>query len=134
QRWQADTRWHNITLGEFVAPAAHASHFSVVHTPAAVVTANEPLTIRATVVGPSLPDSVVLHTDRISFWAANNPRVLLKHAGGYRYEGTLPREMVAQGAVRYTVTVYAKGRATTFPDNRAGAPLDWDYPAPHYWV
>jgi len=134
QRWQADTRWHAIALGEFVAPEAHASRFSVVHTPAVVVPADEPLTVRATVVGPTLPDSVVLHTDRISFWAADNPRVLLTHVGGYRYEGTVPRELVTQGVVRYTMTVYASGRATTFPDGRAGAPLDWDYPVPRYWA
>jgi len=134
RRWQADTRWHSINLGEFVAPEAHAAHFSVVHTPATVVTADESLTIRATVVGPSLPDSVVLHTDRVSFWSANNPRVLLKHGSGYRYEGNLPREMVKQGVIRYTMTVYAKGQATTFPDNRPGTPLDWDYPEPLYWT
>ena len=134
RRWQADTRWHTITLGEFVAPAAHASHFSVVHTPAAVVDAGKPLTIQATVVGPSLPDSVVLQTDRVSFWSADNPRLLLKHVGGYRYEGTLPAEGITPDALRYTITVYAGGQTTTFPDDRAGAPLDWDYPVPRYWT
>lgn len=133
RRWTAATPWRSIALGEYVAPEAHASTFSVVHTPAETVNAGVPLTVQAIVVGPSLPDSVVLHTDRVSFWSASNPRVLLKRTAGYRYEGTIPPEMVATGTLRYTVTVYADGHTTTFPDNRPGAPLDWDYPVPHYW-
>lgn len=133
ERWKANTRWQTITLGEFVAPEAHASEFSVVHTPATVVNAGEPLDIHLTVVGPTQPDSLVLQTDRISFWSADNPRLVLQHAGGYRYTATVPHDWVAEGTLRYTLTVYAGGQATTFPDNRPGAPLHWDYPVPRYW-
>lgn len=132
-RWTADTRWQEISLGEYVAPEAHTYGFSVVHEPATVVNAGEALPIGATIVGPVMPDSIVLHTDRVSFWSSRNPRTVLKRIGGYRYEGVLPHEQVTEGTLRYTITVYHEGHATTYPDNRRGAPLDWDYPVPTYW-
>ena len=132
-RWKADTRWQQIALGEYVAPEGHASRFSVAHEAAVVVNVGEALTIGTTIVGPSLPDSVVVHTDRVSFWSPRNTRTVLKRIAGYHYEGILPREQVSEGILRYTITVYHGEHATTYPDNRKGAPLDWDYPVPAYW-
>ncbi|MBK5721052.1 cellulase family glycosylhydrolase [Dysgonomonas sp. Marseille-P4677] len=131
--WNSNTKWNNITLGEFVAPEAHAKIFSVVHQPAKVVETNKPLNIEAQIVGPSFPDSVIIYTDKVSFWSATNPYIKMKRKEGYTYQAQIPTDMITSGIFRYNIIVCKGKQNYTFPGQTEGNPLDWDYIQNKYW-
>lgn len=131
--WNKNTNWQNIRLGEFVAPKSRVSSYQVVHTPATSIEEGMRLRLEATIIGPKPPDSVLIYTDKISFWNSHNPYYLMKNVGGYRYEAVIPAQVVTEGRFRYTLTIYHKDSSYTFPAGVKGAPLDWDYYQNEYW-
>lgn len=131
--WNADTRWNNIRLGEYVAPRAHANQYSVLHQATTLIESGNLLTIEALIAGPSLPDSVIIYPDKISFWSDNNPSYKMERIHGYTYRATIPGDQIKQGKFRYNIIVCRADKQTTFPAGVVGNPLDWDYAQPHYW-
>lgn len=131
--WQTETRWNNITLGEFVSPEARAKTFSVVHTPAKIAEAHQPLQVQAQIVGPVFPDSVLIYTDKISFWSEVNPYIKMKHSNGYIYTAEFPAKAINEGILRYNIVVCYGSKKFTSPTNVEGSPLDWDYYQTKYW-
>jgi len=125
--WSASTKWNNILLGEYVAPKAHADKFSVAHQPAIVAETGKALKITANIVGSSFPDSVIIYTDKISFWSQNNPYVKMTRSCGYTYEASIPADMIEEGTFRYNIIVSKNGKDITYPNAIAGNPLDWDF-------
>ncbi len=132
--WQSSSRWGNITLGEFVAPKAHANTFSVVHQPQVVVEEGQPLHIEAQIVGPVLPDSVILYTDKVSFWSENNPHIAMKRTKGYTYIAEVPAGMIDKSSFNYNIIICSGNKNYTFPANIEGNPLDWDFVESKYWA
>ena len=92
QNWKRDSQWNSIRIGEFVAPAPRAMNYKVTHTPAITVEAGKTLTINAQVAGSVLPDSVIIYTDKVSFWNEHNPYIKMKRTNGYTYQATIPAE------------------------------------------
>lgn len=142
QNWTADSSWNGIRLGEFVAPAERAKDFTVTHTPAIVTEAGCPLTIIADIVGPQLPDSVIIYTDKISFWNEHNPSIRMRRVNGYTYQATVPATEIKEGTFRYNILVCHQGKSQTYPGEGTlpgksfgikGSPLDWDYVSKEYW-
>lgn len=140
--WTADSRWENIRLGEYVAPAASALQYTVTHTPATIAEAGKPLLLTAEVAGPELPDSVIVYTDRISFWSDANPSIRMKRIGGYTYQASVPATEISEGGLRYNIVVCRQGTFRTYPAGdipagesagKAGSPLDWDYTSIRYY-
>jgi hypothetical protein len=131
--WGKNTRWNDILLGEFVAPEAHAKTFSVVHQPAKVIESGKSLQIEAQIVGPSFPDSVIIYTDKVSFWSDKNPSVKMKRIHGYTYGAEIPAGMINKGLFRYNIIVYKDNKNYTYPAKTEGNPLDWDYTCSEYW-
>lgn len=131
--WKADTRWNHIQLGEYVAPKAHANTYSVLHKAETVIESTAPLTIEAEIAGPAIPDSVIIYTDKISFWNDNNPSYKMERIHGYTYRAIIPGEKIKQGKFRYNIIVCRDGKQMTFPAGTSGNPLDWDYIHPAYW-
>jgi len=133
QSWNADSRWGNIRVGEFVAPQAQTSRYYTVHQSAEVIEKGKPYTIEAQVAGPALPDSVIVYTDKISFWSERNPYYKMERTEGYTYRATIPAEAVNGNLFRYNIVVYHSGKQFTFPAGTEGNPLDWDSLAGSYW-
>lgn len=132
--WISSTRWANIRLGEFVAPEPHAGDtYSVFHNAAKVVESGVDLTIEAQVAGASMPDSVLVYTDRVSFWGNGNRPYRMERTHGYTYRADIPGEDVTQGKFRYNIVVFSAGEKTTFPAGTADHPLDWDYASASLW-
>ena len=131
--WKADTRWNHIRLGEYVAPEAHAGTYSVFHKAATVIESGNPLTVEAQIAGPSVPDSVMICTDRVFFWNNNNLFYKMERVHGYTYRATIPGEEIKQGKLKYNIIVCRDGKQITFPAGTPGNPLDWDYIRPAYW-
>ena len=131
--WNADTRWSNIQLGEYVAPQAHANQYSVSHQAATIIESSNPLTVEAQIAGPTLPDSVIIYTDKISFWNDNNPSYKMERIHGYTYRAIIPGKDIKQGKFRYNIIVCRADKQFTFPAAVVGNPLDWDYTQSQYW-
>lgn len=125
--WNVSTKWENITLGEYVAPKAHAKTFSVVHNPVKIAENNQPLQIEAQIVGPSFPDSVIIYTDKISFWSQDNPYVKMERIHGYTYKAIVPTDMIKEGNLKYNIIVCKGDKNFTYPIGIDGSPLDWDF-------
>lgn len=86
QNWKADSRWNSIRIGEFVAPTPRTMDYKVTHTPASIAEAGKALTINAQVAGSVFPDSVIIYTDKVSFWNEHNPYIKMKRTSGYTYQ------------------------------------------------
>ena len=133
-KWQATSKWKNITLGEYVAPQSHVTQFKVIHTPLVTADENKDMKIKATIIGPTMPDSVLIYTDKISFWSANNPYIKMVRTKGYEYQGTALGSEVKVGNFRYTISVYSGGKCITYPSQTPTTPLDWDYDGSEYYA
>lgn len=143
QNWQADSQWNSIRIGEYVAPAPHVTDYKVVHTPSATTEANKDLTISAQVIGTEFPDSVIIYTDKISFWNEHNPYIKMKRTGGYTYQATIPATEIKDDCFRYNIIVcrqqhshlsHRKFRLQEFIIGNKGNPLEWNYTSGAYWT
>ena len=131
--WNKETKWENIRVGEYVAPPADITQYHIAHQPATVVESGKPLTLEAQVVGPAFPDSVIVYTDKISFWNEKNPYFKMERTHGYTYSVTIPAEQIRAGKFRYNMVVCQNQKQYTFPGGIEGSPLDWDYISTEYW-
>lgn len=144
QNWQADSPWNSIHIGEYVAPASRAKDYKIVHSPAATAEANNELTISAQVVGSNFPDSVIIYTDKVSFWSEHNPYFKMKRTSGYTYQATIPATEIKEGCFRYNIIVCQGDNTYTYPTGDSsygdsssgikGNPLDWNYTSGTYWT
>ena len=91
------------------------------------VDAGQDMPLTAFIAGAVQPDSVLVYTDRVSFWNDKNPYLRMQYTGGYTWQATVPATDLAQGVYRYNLVVFAGGRKQTFPSGTPRGPLDWDY-------
>jgi hypothetical protein len=138
--WTSSTKWKNISLGEFVAPESPQTFppcggikGGLVHQPKKIIESGKPLRIEAQIADTSFPDSVLVYTDKVSFWFENNPYWKMKRIQGYTYQTEIPAEMIKEGVFKYDIVVFSQGKAHTFPGNIEGSPLDWDAYQTEYW-
>lgn len=133
KEWTATTHWGTIRLGEYVAPPASVKGFNLVHTPAKYTETNTSLVVNTLVVGESRPDSVVLYTDKVSFWSSTNQSFKLEPQGGYTFQVSIPKEKLHETHFRYNLIIYKNGECFTYPEGKPGNPLDWDYTGKHFY-
>lgn len=110
---------------EFHAPAATAGAPRIVHTPPAEAESGRPTPVRVTVSSAERPDSVVVFFVGGQGPGGWMPPVRLASSGGPVYTGELPARR--PGLLEYRITVFAGGRATSFPGAAPGVPWDWDF-------
>ncbi len=129
KRWTPESTWKNMRLSEFVAPKGEqeSSSFTVFHQPAKIAEAGKPLKIETVIAGTQFPDSVLIYTDKISFWNDNNSYQKMKHLDSYNYEAVIPAPEVREPHFRYNLVVFKGNTKQTFPSGVSGSPLDWDY-------
>ena len=132
-RWSPTSKWKNITLNEFVAPESHVKDFNVINTPVFTTNENEDLTIKATVIGPEMPDSVVIYPSEDSFWNEHNHYIKMFRTHNYKYIGVVPGNEVKGDVFRYTISVYGGGKCKTFPSQADKNPIAWDYYSDNYY-
>ncbi|MDR1502204.1 MAG: hypothetical protein LBT43_07100 [Prevotella sp.] len=131
--WTADTRWNNIKLGEFVAPKTQQNKYRISHQPAKTFVEDTPLLVKAKIVGPSIPDSVLIYTDKISFWSNQNRSYKMEKTNSYTYQTTIPALEIHERVFRYNILIYKAGKSYTFPEGIETNPLDWDYTSSIFW-
>ncbi len=134
-RWTASSSWKNGRLGEFYAPAAAAlKQALLIHQQPEAIEKGRSAKLEFRYIFEQQPDSIILQTDQISFWNEHNPYIKLIPKDSYRYEADIPAALLNNNALKYTATVFVGGKQFTYPDNQAGAPLDWDYRVNSYWT
>ncbi len=142
--WSADSSYQNITVGEFAAPQPDGDlSYDVLHTPVRETTADNPLTIRAQVVGPETPEQVELFYRTASLGELqpqptmlryNTERMPMKRVDGYTYEAEVPDSILtAGGSIMYFLVLKNGNNFTTFPGEFDGKPGDWNYHNGEYW-
>lgn len=143
RNWTADSQWNHIKIGEYAAPVSRTTDYKVAHTPASTAEAGKPLNIIAQIVGPEFPDSVIIYTDKVSFWNEHNPYIKMKRIKGYTYQATIPAEEIKEGCFRYNLIVCRGDNTRTYPagdtvsgssSGTHGNPLEWNYTLNQYWT
>lgn len=125
--WSAESLHGTIRIGEFVAPEAKLFIPRIVNSTPSLAERADNYRITASIVANPMPDSVLIYTDRVSFWSDHNQLYPMERTEGYRYEATLPASEITNELLRYQIVAYCNGVATTYPGAVEGAPLDWDF-------
>ncbi len=124
--WNTGSSFGSIRLGEFVAPKSNLSTCDLVHKAQYSIEEGGVLEIHAQVFSQSIPDSVLVYQDNISFWNSHNPYHKMEKGTGYNYKVSLPVD-TRFSRFRYNIVVYYGAESYTFPQGLAGMPLDWDF-------
>ncbi|GHA76159.1 cellulase family glycosylhydrolase [Pontibacter akesuensis] len=122
---------NNIGLNEFVAPKPLTKEVQVSHFPFEEVTAGQPFTLQATLVGIAAGARVSIAANNLSgVWKT----VPMQQVAPYKYEATLPADLVTPGLIKYRIMVQTQdGKYVTFPGGHPGDPWAWDYVADNTW-
>jgi hypothetical protein len=147
-KWGRDDRWENITLKEFVAPAATIDRTYVVHMPVVEAPAGGDLRVTATIASPGavekvelvayLPQPPSVSDQRVPPGKRAQPgggppdsRSLqtfeMKRTAGFVYSAEIPGGQLQPGTLRYHIAVKGPAGYETFPSAMAGLPTDWDF-------
>lgn len=132
QNWTGASKFGNIIVGEFASPASSEKN-TIYHEPAKYAKSSEPLTINATVASNYKIDSVVVYTDRISFWNDHNPYYTMTKKDGNSYETAIPAEAINGNWLNYNIVMFANNASFTAPAMVNKTPLDWDYTQYDYY-
>lgn len=133
QNWTTQSQWQNIALGEYVAPKPNLHTTQLYHQAASTAPADKELTIKALVVADEQPDSVLIYTNRVSFWNTTNPYFKMNRTRGYSYEAQIPTAELQGNSFNYTVVIFSGETKMTFPAGIDRSPLDWDYTASDFY-
>lgn len=133
--WTASSLWKNGRLDDYYAPKTELLKQPIlIHQQPEVLEKGRSAKLQFRLVYEQQPDSIVLQTDQVSFWKDNNPYIKLVAKGHDTYEAEIPASWLSGNELKYTATVFVGGKKVTYPDNRVGAPLDWDYSVNRYWT
>jgi hypothetical protein len=152
--WSRDDKWRNITLKEFVAPAASLDRTYVLHQPMVEATAGRDFQVTATVTSPQTVRKVELVAylprlrakrgeriapgQQVQPGGGNTPGVgvvdtsgaqifPMKQVSGFEYAAEIPGDQVRVGTLRYHIVVEGPDGYTTFPSRTKAFPKDWDF-------
>ncbi|WP_431294830.1 membrane or secreted protein [Pedobacter sp. P26] len=119
----AQSRYQNIALGEFVAPKASKGGVFVKHQPLRTISAGVAIQLHAEITGLTIKDSAFVQLN-----AANRRQnIPLQKTQEYLYAATVPAELVKNGLLSYQIIIHkANGDYVTFPANTKGNLNGWD--------
>lgn len=130
----ADDSFIDGKMKEFVAPLPERVKNVVVHNPRHYINPEGDVEITAEIFGTADPDRVTVYPSTVSFWRDDNRLFPMQHQGGYTYTATIPASDLGwDEAFRYNIVVTEDGNDTTWPQNAAGNPLDWDFTDSRYY-
>lgn len=130
----ANDEFMSAELKEFVAPDALPSKNVVTHNPHRYIDPDNEVEIKAEIFGSADPDKVEIYPSTVSFWSDKNNVIPMKRGNGYTYTAKIPSSGLGKGdCFQYNIVVTENGKATTWPQNIAGTPLDWDFTEYSYY-
>lgn len=130
-----DSKIGHLRLDEYVAPADNVPAFAISSQAPVMAYLHKPLKLTAQVVSRYPIDSVVVMTNRFSFWKQQNPDWKMTHVKdtSFTYETMLPADVLGGDELKYTISVFTKHGCFTAPAKVEGMPLDWDYTSDAYY-
>ncbi len=133
--WTVSSSWKNGYLGEYYAPKTQPlKQTLLIHQQPEALEKGRAAKLQFRYIFEKQPDSIILQTDQVSFWKDHNPYIKLIPKDSSTYEAVIPAALLGGNELKYTATVFVGGKQFTYPDNQAGAPLDWDYRVNSYWM
>lgn len=118
-----EQKFKNILIKEFTAPKTDLENTHVIHMPTPEISAATDHIIEAIIASVEAPDAV-----EVNLVSGLRPKVYtMKKINGYKYAAVIPAEEMAEGFLRYFITVREKEKSTTFPASITGSPSDWDF-------
>jgi hypothetical protein len=122
-------------LSAFVAPPPSDAPLAVVHRTPAELSAGRDFPVWLDVVSAQPVDSVLLLARRVGAWRPlARPR--MAPSGAFGFEAKLPGDLLTEGLLEYSVSVYQGESAHTFPGPEGGQPGDpfqWDFAGQDRW-
>lgn len=118
-----NSKWKNITLKEFAAPADHLQKAIVRHSAPEQISAAQDFTIEALVAAK---DSIRYVEVFVLFPASRPETVKMERTGPYDYRTTIAADKIRPGILKYFIVVN-DGSSKTFPSGLQTHPQDWDF-------
>ncbi|PRY10007.1 hypothetical protein CLV24_11675 [Pontibacter ummariensis] len=114
-----------VKLREYVAPEPLTKEPYVSHESRNEVTAGQPFTVNAKIVGIDTAAQVSLVANNLSgVWKT----VPMERIAPFKYRATAPADLVTPGLIKYRIVVQtSQGEFFTFPGAHQGNPWAWDY-------
>ena len=120
-KWNTNTIYNNIKVGEFVAPKPIKTDIFLSHQTIKELSANEAYAIKAKIVGTNEATKVSLSISSPS-WKT----IEMKAGSAYDYSAIIPSELLNTGVLRYKIIIQQGEKYQTFPGNHSGNPFAWD--------
>ncbi|MFV0553903.1 MAG: hypothetical protein ACK5LR_04280 [Mangrovibacterium sp.] len=119
----------NLGLTEFVAPPSSLKEGKVYakHEAQRLAAQGIDLQLSAQVVSLATIDSVLVYPSTVSFWSEANKLYAMTSTDGEHFTTVIPANDLHGKQFDYNLVVFADGKATCFPQEIAGTPLDWDF-------
>jgi hypothetical protein len=111
----ATSKWKNITLNEFVAPATTLTKTHVLHTPVRQVSAGESLPVKVQIVSLKKPETAHI---RIFNQDAKHVDLSLEHERGYHYSAVIPAELLKDNVLKYSIVIRENGAEYLYPSGQ----------------
>ena len=111
-KWIATSKWKNITLNEFVAPATTLKKTYVLHSPLEAVSAGEGISVKVQIVSLKRPEATRI---RLIAQGTKPLDLDLEHTGGYHYSARIPAEFLKGDALKYYILVKENGVEKLYP-------------------
>ncbi|REA64444.1 hypothetical protein DSL64_02525 [Dyadobacter luteus] len=116
------SKWKNITLNEFVAPATTLEKTYVLHSPVKEVSAGEDVRVKVQIVSLKQPEAARI---KLLVKGVKPVDLALEHTGGYQYAGTIPAEFLKGDVVNYCILVRENGIEKQYPSEQENI-KDWN--------
>ncbi|CAG5069012.1 hypothetical protein DYBT9623_01746 [Dyadobacter sp. CECT 9623] len=111
----ATSKWKNITLNEFVAPATTLTKTYVLHTPVNQVSAGESLPFKVQIVSLKKPEAARI---RIFTQGAKPVDLALAHERGYHYSAIVPEDLLKGNVLKYSIVIKENGAESFYPSDQ----------------
>jgi hypothetical protein len=111
----ATSKWKNITLNEFVAPATTPTKTHVLHTPVKQVSAGESVPIKVQIVSLKKPETAHI---RIFAQGQKPVDLALAQERGYRYSAVIPAEILKDNVLKYNILIRENGAENLYPSDQ----------------
>ncbi|MCF2447625.1 membrane or secreted protein [Dyadobacter sp. CY345] len=111
----ATSKWKNMTLNEFVAPATTLQKTYVLHSPAKEISAGESMPVKVQIVSLKQPEAASI---KLFVKDAQPVHIDLEHTGGYQFSARIPAELLKGDAFKYCILVKENGVEKQYPSEQ----------------
>ncbi|NIJ55496.1 hypothetical protein [Dyadobacter arcticus] len=117
-KFNADSKWKNITLNEFVAPSTTLKKTYVLHKPIQEVSAGQSVDIKVQIVSLKQTEAALV---RVLSKEGQSADFKLTHESGYHYLAKIPVNALNGEVVKYHIIIEENGAEKHYPEQITNA-------------